>query len=82
LVIFSLLFIPELYKFQPQKTNFSGWANFLFRKQGRAVYDACPAQDKRLLMIAGANHNDVFLKDMREYMEAARQFVGKLGIHR
>jgi fermentation-respiration switch protein FrsA (DUF1100 family) len=47
--------------------------------EGQALYDACPARDKKLVMIPGANHNDIFLRGMREYMEAVREFVETLG---
>jgi fermentation-respiration switch protein FrsA (DUF1100 family) len=46
--------------------------------QGQALYDACPAQDKRLLMIPGASHNNIFLRGMKEYMEAVKEFVERL----
>ena len=47
--------------------------------EGQALYDACPARHKRFLMIPGANHNDIFLRGMREYMEAVQEFVERLG---
>ena len=37
---------------------------------GQALYDACRAPDKTLLTIRGANHNDLFLRGMSEYMTA------------
>ena len=43
--------------------------------EGQALYDACPATDKRLLKIPGANHNDIFLRGMKEYMEAVKGLV-------
>ncbi|HUV58971.1 MAG TPA: alpha/beta hydrolase [Desulfatiglandales bacterium] len=43
--------------------------------EGQALYDACPATDKRLLKIPGANHNDIFLRGMKEYMEAVKDFT-------
>jgi pimeloyl-ACP methyl ester carboxylesterase len=46
--------------------------------EGQALYDASPATDKRLLIIPGANHNDIFMKGITEYMAAIREFVGKL----
>jgi len=46
--------------------------------EGQALYDASPATDKRLLIIPGANHNDIFLKGITEYMAAIREFVGQL----
>jgi len=48
--------------------------------EGQALYDACPSRDKRLLMIPGANHNDVFLRGMREYMEAVKGLVEALSV--
>lgn len=45
--------------------------------EGEALYDACPARDKRLLKIPGANHNDIFLRGMGEYMEAIKGLVEK-----
>jgi len=46
--------------------------------EGQALYDACPAPDKRFLEIPGANHNDIFLRGIREYMEAVKDFTIKL----
>lgn len=46
--------------------------------EGQALYDACPAPDKRFLEIPGANHNDIFLRGMREYMEAVKDLTGRL----
>ena len=45
---------------------------------GQALYDASPAQDKKLLEIPGANHNDIFLRGMQEYMQAIRWLVKKV----
>jgi fermentation-respiration switch protein FrsA (DUF1100 family) len=47
--------------------------------EGQALYDACPATDKRLLMIPGANHNDILVRGMKEYLEAVKMFVDRLG---
>ena len=46
--------------------------------EGQALYDASPAANKRLLIIPSANHNDIFLRGIREYMEAIREFVRRL----
>ncbi|MCP4567626.1 MAG: alpha/beta hydrolase [FCB group bacterium] len=45
---------------------------------GQALYDACPSQDKRLLKIPKANHNDIFLRGMSEYMEAIKELAEKI----
>ena len=39
---------------------------------GRDLYDACPASDKTLLKINGANHNDIFLRGFDPYMKAVQ----------
>ena len=41
-------------------------------QEGRTLYEACGAQDKRLLMIPGADHNDIFMKGLSEYMDAIK----------
>ncbi len=46
---------------------------------GQALFDACPAQDKKLLMIPGANHNDIFFRGMQPYMEAVKVLTDKAG---
>jgi len=45
--------------------------------EGQALYDVCPARDKRFLKIPGANHNDIFLRGMGEYMEAVKGLTEK-----
>jgi hypothetical protein len=42
---------------------------------GRDLHAAAGAAQKRLLMIAGANHNNIFSVGMREYLEALRDFL-------
>ena len=44
---------------------------------GKALYEACPAPDKRFLMIPGANHNDIFFRGMQDYMEAVKELTEK-----
>ncbi len=45
---------------------------------GKALFDACPANDKTLLKIPGANHNDILARGFSPYMEAIRQLAQKL----
>jgi fermentation-respiration switch protein FrsA (DUF1100 family) len=45
---------------------------------GLALYEASPAQDKTLLKISGANHNDIFFVGMSEYMAAIGTLAKKL----
>ncbi len=39
---------------------------------GQALYDACSVSDKTLLKIPGANHNDIFMRGLSEYMAAVK----------
>jgi fermentation-respiration switch protein FrsA (DUF1100 family) len=41
---------------------------------GQALYQACPSENKTFLKIPGANHNDIFMRGLQEYLAA----VGKL----
>ncbi|MBW2063690.1 MAG: alpha/beta fold hydrolase [Deltaproteobacteria bacterium] len=45
----------------------------------QALYDACPSDDKTLLEIPGANHNDIFMRGLDMYMEAVRTLCEKAG---
>jgi fermentation-respiration switch protein FrsA (DUF1100 family) len=45
--------------------------------EGQRLFDACPSRDKRLLKIPGANHNDIFIHGMSQYMDAVKWLVAK-----
>jgi alpha-beta hydrolase superfamily lysophospholipase len=47
--------------------------------EGQRLFEACPSRDKRLLKIPEANHNDIFIHGMSEYMEAVKWLVGRSG---
>jgi len=40
--------------------------------EGQALYNACSASDKTLLEIPGANHNDIFMRGLSEYIAAVK----------
>jgi alpha-beta hydrolase superfamily lysophospholipase len=40
--------------------------------EGQALYDACVSIDKTLIKIPDANHNDIFLRGLSEYLEAVK----------
>ena len=42
---------------------------------GRALYEACPAEHRRLLAIPGANHNDIFMRGLQAYLTAVKDLV-------
>ncbi len=44
----------------------------------KALYEACPAEDKTLVEIPGASHNDIFLRDLNRYMQAIRTLTDKV----
>ena len=44
-------------------------------REGEALYNECPARDKNLLRIPDANHNDIFLRGMREYKKAIEGLI-------
>jgi len=46
--------------------------------QGEDLYNLCPADNKDLLMIPGANHNDIFIKGFDVYLERLRKFLTSL----
>ena len=43
--------------------------------QGQALFDACKATKKRLLMIPGADHNDLFYTGIEEYLQAVKNLA-------
>ena len=45
----------------------------------KALYQACPSEDKTLVQIPGAGHNDIFLRDLNRYMQAIRDLADKAG---
>jgi hypothetical protein len=45
---------------------------------GQALFNASPAQDKTLLKIPNANHNDILLQGFSEYMAAIKDLVDKI----
>ena len=43
---------------------------------GQALYTACGAKNKTLVQIPNANHNDIFYRGMKPYMEAIKALLG------
>ncbi len=42
---------------------------------GQYLYDNCPDTGKELLMIPGANHNDIFARGMEDYMREVKKLI-------
>jgi fermentation-respiration switch protein FrsA (DUF1100 family) len=45
---------------------------------GQALYDASGAADKTLLKIPRANHNDILLQGLREYLGAIQALISRI----
>jgi fermentation-respiration switch protein FrsA (DUF1100 family) len=45
---------------------------------GEALYDACPSPDKIFLKIPGANHNDIFMRGLKEYLAAVKHMADRI----
>jgi fermentation-respiration switch protein FrsA (DUF1100 family) len=45
---------------------------------GKALFEASPSPNKTMLEIPGANHNDIFMRGMNEYMTALQQLLDSL----
>ncbi len=46
-------------------------------QEGETLFTACPAKEKRLLRISGANHNNVFIAGMTDYMESIEWLIAR-----
>jgi fermentation-respiration switch protein FrsA (DUF1100 family) len=44
-------------------------------EDGQTLFNASPAKEKKLLEILGANHNDIFLRGMNDYMRAIQELI-------
>ena len=49
---------------------------------GQALYTASPSPDKLFLKIPGANHNDIFMRGMQEYLQAVKDIVERVNTNR
>ena len=45
---------------------------------GQALYTASPSPDKLFLKIPGANHNDIFMRGLQEYLKAVKNIVERV----
>ena len=45
---------------------------------GEALYHACASPDKVFLKIPGANHNDIFMRGLQEYLAAVKHLADRL----
>lgn len=47
-------------------------------REGEALYNECPARNKRLVIIPEANHNDILLRGVREYTRAIKELINNI----
>jgi fermentation-respiration switch protein FrsA (DUF1100 family) len=45
---------------------------------GEALFEACPAPDKTFLKIPRANHNDIFMQGLQDYLAAVKTLMERL----
>lgn len=45
---------------------------------GKALYEASLDRDKRLLTIRNANHNDIFMRGLEDYLRAIQALLGRI----
>jgi len=45
---------------------------------GQALFNACPSPRKNFLKIPGANHNDIFMRGMSDYLKAVKSLTDNL----
>ena len=45
---------------------------------GKALFDESPAEDKAMLKIPGANHNDIFARALSDYISEVRRFCQRV----
>ncbi|MBP1739596.1 MAG: alpha/beta hydrolase fold protein, partial [Deltaproteobacteria bacterium] len=47
--------------------------------EGEALYHACPSSEKTLLKIPFADHNDIFVRGLREYLSEVAALARRAG---
>jgi pimeloyl-ACP methyl ester carboxylesterase len=46
--------------------------------EGKSLFEACASEDKTLLKIPDANHNDIFMRGLQQYLAAVKALVSKI----
>ncbi len=46
--------------------------------EGKSLFKASPAEDKQLLKIDGANHNDIFVRGLNSYLQSVQSLVSRI----
>jgi pimeloyl-ACP methyl ester carboxylesterase len=71
--------VDKIRKFHGPTLVIHGELDYLIPvANAHALFEACEAPDKRLLLLAGADHNSVFLYGIAEYQEAVGELIRKV----
>ena len=65
--------IQNFYK--PVRVIHAEYDHIIPFSDARALFDACPASDKKLLKIPGADHNTIFYYGMNDYMNSVKDLL-------
>ena len=63
---------------KPALINHAEYDHIIPFSQGQDLYEASPAEEKRMLKIPRADHNTLFQYGMTEYLNAIKEFVDKI----
>jgi pimeloyl-ACP methyl ester carboxylesterase len=70
--------IQNFYK--PSRFIHAEYDHIIPFSDAQALFDACPASDKKLLKIPGADHNTIFYYGMNEYMNLVKDLLQTLTV--
>jgi len=70
--------IQNFYK--PSRFIHAEYDHIIPFSDAQALFDACPASDKKFLKISGADHNTIFYYGMNEYMRSVKDLVQTLTV--
>lgn len=70
--------IPNFYK--PARFIHAEYGHIIPFRDAQALFDACPASDKKLIKIPGADHNTIFYYGMNEFMNLVKELVQTLTV--
>jgi hypothetical protein len=65
--------IQNFYK--PARFIHAEYDHIIPLSDAQALFDACPAKDKKILKIPGADHNTIFYYGMNEYMNSVKDLL-------
>lgn len=70
--------IQNFYK--PARFIHAEYDHIIPFRDAQALFDACPASDKKLIKIPGADHNTIFYYGMNEYMNLVKDLLQTLTV--